>query len=100
MRAVRSLALIAALLCASGCGPVLYMVNLSSAQHAVEEARQENAARLAPYEFHYAAEHLRKAEEFAATAEYQDALDMARVAEEYGDRARDLARRQGHGTAR
>lgn len=85
---------------AAGCGPVLYMVNLSGAQHAVEEARVSGAPARATYEYHYAVEHLRKAQEFAATAEYQDAMDMASVAEDYGNRARDIARGQGNAPAR
>ena len=87
-------------LSAVGCGPVLYMVNLSGAQHAVEEARQSGAPAHATYEYHFAVEHLRKAQEFASSAEYQDAMDMAGVAEEYGNRARDIARGQSHAPAR
>lgn len=85
---------------AAGCGPVLYMVNLSGAQHAVEEARQAGAAQRAPYEYHYALEHLRKAQEFAGTAEYQDAMDMATVAEDYGNRALERSRGGDHAPAR
>lgn len=88
------------LLCLAGCGPVLYMVNLSGAQHAVDEARQSGAPAHAAYEYHYAVEHLRKAQEFASSAEYQDAMDMAAVAEEYGNRARDLARTHAHAPPR
>ena len=81
---------------AAGCGPVLYAVNLSGAQQAVEAARVAGAPASATYEYHFALEHLRKAQEFAGTAEYQDAIDMASVAEEYGNRARDIARDRGH----
>jgi hypothetical protein len=77
-----------------GCGPIGYIVEINGAAQAVEGARAVNAARLAPYEYHYAAEHLDKAREFAAEAEYQNAMDMAAVAEEYGNRARELARRR------
>jgi Domain of unknown function (DUF4398) len=87
-------------LAASGCGPVLYVVNLSGAQHAVEEARQSGAPQRATYEYHFALEHLRKAQEFAGTAEYQDAVDMASVAEEYGNRARDIAQGRDHAAPR
>ncbi|MBK6529456.1 MAG: DUF4398 domain-containing protein [Deltaproteobacteria bacterium] len=85
---------------ASGCGPVLYMVNLSGAQHAVEEARQAGGPQRAPYEYHFALEHLRKAQEFAGTAEYQDAVDMASVAEDYGNRAREIARGRANASPR
>ena len=84
----------------SGCGPVLYAVNLSGAQHAVEAARQAGASQRAAYEYHYALEHLHKAQEFAGNAEYQDAVDMATVAEEYGNRARELARGGDHAAPR
>ena len=48
----------------------------------------------------YAVEHLNKAREFANESEYQNASDMADVAEEYGNRARDIARRRGHESGR
>ena len=79
---------------------MLYVVNLSGAQHAVEEARQSGAPQRATYEYHFALEHLRKAQEFAGTAEYQDAVDMASVAEEYGNRARDIAQGRDHAAPR
>ncbi len=77
-----------------GCGPVVYSVAVAGAAQAVEEARQAGATQHATYEYHYALEHLTKAREFANEAEYQNASDMAHVAEEYGNRARDLARRR------
>lgn len=79
---------------AQGCGPVVYSVAVAGAAQAVEEARQAGATQHASYEYHYALEHLNKAREFANEAEYQNASDMANVAEEYGNRARDLARRR------
>ncbi len=79
---------------AASCGPIGYVVEINGAAEAVEAARQVNATRFAPYEYHYAMEHLGKAREFAAEAEYQAAMDMAGVAEEYGNRARDIARRR------
>ncbi len=79
---------------AVACGPIGYVVEINGAAQAVEAARQVNAARFAPYEYHYAQAHLTKAREFAAEAEYQFAMDMAGVAEDYGNRARDIARRR------
>ena len=61
------------------------------AARAVEQAREAHAEELAPYEFHYAEEHLRKAREEESEASYQDAAAYAATAEEYGLRARDLA---------
>lgn len=78
----------------TGCGPVLYTVAIGDAAELVEAARQAGAEREAPYEFYVAQEHLAKAREFAGEAEYQNALDMAGVAEENARQARDIARRR------
>lgn len=77
-----------------GCGPAVYSIGIAGASEAVEQARQAGAAETAPYEYHYALEHLNQAREFANEAEYQTANDMAGIAEEYGNRARDIARRR------
>lgn len=77
-----------------GCGPVLYAVNAGPASGVIEEARAAGAPEHAPYEFYYAAENLRKAREEAAEANYEDAVNFASIAEEYGTKARDLARRR------
>ncbi|MBL8601556.1 MAG: DUF4398 domain-containing protein [Myxococcales bacterium] len=77
-----------------GCGPVMYSLGVAGASEAVEQARQAGAAESAPYEYHYAVEHLNQAREFANEAEYQTADEMATIAEEYGNRARDIARRR------
>jgi hypothetical protein len=73
---------------------MFYVVNFVPATRAVEQAREAGAAEHAPYEYHYANEHLRKAREEAAEAAYEDAVRYADVAEEYGVKARDLARRR------
>lgn len=78
----------------------MYTVAINEATMAVEEARQAGAPTAAPYEFHYAQAHLDKAREEAGQAEYQNALDAAAVAREYGIRARDLARRRGRESGR
>lgn len=76
------------------CGPILYTSAIGDAAQLVEEARQAGAERQAPYEFYMASEHLAKAREFAGEAEYQNALDMAAVAEDNARQARDIARRR------
>lgn len=76
------------------CGPVLYTSAINDASQLVEEARQAGAEGQAPYEFYMAHEHLQKAREFAGEAEYQNALDMAAVAEENARQARDISRRR------
>lgn len=91
--AVRA-ALVALALTLCNCGPVLYSVAIGDAAQLLEEARQAGAEREAPYEFHFAQEHLAKAREFAGEAEYQNAMDMATAAEENARQARDIARRR------
>ena len=86
--------LLAGLSAITGCGATLYTVNIAPASRMVEQAREANADEHAPYEYYYAEAHLRKAREEAAEASYQDAMRFAEVAEEYGLKARDLARRR------
>jgi hypothetical protein len=94
LEALARLCAAVALLFLSACGPALYVVNFIPATRAVEQARESGASDHAPYEYHYANEHLRKAREEAAEAAYEDAVRYADVAEEYGTKARDLARRR------
>ncbi len=84
----------------SACGPALYLVNISGAAGAVEEARAVGAPTQAPYEYYLAESHLQKAREEAAEANYQDAIHFASVAEENAVKARDLARRHLRETGR
>jgi len=77
-----------------GCGPTLYAVNAGAASGVIEEAKHAGAPEHAPYEYYYASEHLLKAREEAAEANYEDAIRFATTAEEYGTKARDLARRR------
>jgi hypothetical protein len=78
----------------SGCGPTLYSANVHKASKRVESARHAHAAEHAPFEYYYAVENLEKAREEAGHASYQSAIEYARVAKEYGEKARDLARRR------
>lgn len=77
-----------------GCGPTLYTAHILPASRVVEQAEEAGAAENAPYEYYYALEHLKKAREEASEASYQDATAFARLAEEYGVKARDLSRRR------
>jgi hypothetical protein len=77
-----------------GCGPTLYTIRILPASRAVEQAREAGAPEHAPYEYYYALEHLRKAREESGEASYQDAVRFAERAEEFGVKARDLARRR------
>ena len=76
-----------------GCGGVLYSVRLARASDALTRAEQLGAGARAPYEYHYALEHLRKAREEAAHADYGDAERLADTAYAYANRAVQLAQR-------
>lgn len=76
------------------CGPVMYSVNIRPAASALEEAREAGAEEHAPYEYYFGLAHLEKAREEYGQGWYQDALQCAETAEEYGVRARNLARRR------
>ncbi len=78
---------------AMGCGGTLYAVSTANASARLAEAKALHAERLAPYEYHYAEEHLRAAMEEAALADYGDAIDFADTAAEYASKAIKLAKR-------
>ncbi|MFW6050496.1 MAG: DUF4398 domain-containing protein [Myxococcota bacterium] len=82
------------LLAGAGCGPVIHTVNVVPASRAVEQAREARAAEHAPYEYYYAKAHLEEARDEASEAHYEDSIRFAETAEEYGVKARDLARRR------
>ena len=85
---------------ATGCGPLLYTVNVLEATQIVEEARQAGAPTASPYEYYFAQAHLDKAREEAGEAHYQSAHEYSRVATDYATRARDTARRRGRESGR
>jgi hypothetical protein len=88
-----------------GCGAIEYSVYILQAHEAVAEAEVAGAGPLeeggecqegvdcwlAPYEYTFALEHLRKAREEVGQADYQAAVDMAREARDYARKARDMA---------
>ncbi|MEZ4301878.1 MAG: DUF4398 domain-containing protein [Polyangiaceae bacterium] len=84
----------------SGCGGVLYTASIFSAESRLEKAEALGAERYAPYEYWYAREHLMKAKEEAATADYGDAIDFADTASEYAEKASDLAKQAHEGAGR
>ena len=61
------------------------------AASAVSAAKLASAERYAPYEYTAAEEYLHKAREEAGYAEYQDAIEYGRKAEDFGNRARAIA---------
>ena len=88
-----------------GCGAIEYSVYILQAHEAIAEAEVAGAGPadegvegeegvscwLAPYEYTYALEHLRKAREEVGQADYQAAVDMARAARDFARKARDMA---------
>jgi uncharacterized protein DUF4398 len=77
----------------AGCGPSLYAVRIAQASDELARAEQLDAARKAPYEYHFALEHLRKARTEAAEADFGDALQLASQARQYASRAVQVAQR-------
>jgi Domain of unknown function (DUF4398) len=76
---------------AGGCGGVHYAISVNSAASRVEEAKAVGAEQLAPYEYYYAREHLEQAQVEASEASYSDAANLAEEAEEYANKAIELA---------
>src|SRR5579862_6814921 len=75
----------------SGCGPIEYINQVGiKAAGAVSAAKLASAERYAPYEYTAAEEYLHKAREEAGHAEYQDAIEYGRKAEELANRARAI----------
>ena len=89
----------ALLLGSTGCGNAIYVMQVNSASSRLEEARELGAEQLAPYDYYYAEEHLKKARQEAAEADYGDAIKLAGAAEEHAAKAAKLAReaKQGKG---
>jgi hypothetical protein len=79
------------------CGPIISTSSLHDASEAVERARDLNADELAIYEFTSAEAYLEKAREEWGYSDFQHAIDYARLALEFADRARYRAS-QGPGT--
>jgi Domain of unknown function (DUF4398) len=79
------------LLSISGCGPVEYINQVGNrAASAVSAAKLAQSDRYAPYEYTAAEEYLHKAREEAGHAEYEDAIEYGRKAEELANRARAI----------
>ena len=85
---------------AAGCGNTIYAFKASSAANKVEEAHELGAEKLAPYEYYYARQHLEKAQEEAAEADYSDAINLAEASEEYADKAIRLTKAAQRGAGR
>jgi hypothetical protein len=77
----------------SGCGPVIYLREVSTrAASLLAEARADGAEMYAPYEFTKASLFYDKAREDAGHADYQHAIDWGRRSQDCSNRALSLAR--------
>jgi hypothetical protein len=85
---------------AIGCGNTIYAIKANAASSKIEEARELQAEKYAPYEYFYAVEHMDKAQSEASEADYSDAINLAETAEEYADKAISLARDAHRGAGR
>ncbi len=100
LRMLREFAAVCLALGAMGCGNTLYAVAANGADNKLTEAKELGAEKLAPYEYYYAREHLKKAQSEASEADYGDARKLANIAEEYADKAIRLARDAHRGAGR
>lgn len=100
VRQVATALVLAASFALGGCGNTLYAIQANAAANKLEEAKELGAEKLAPYEYFYAREHLRKAQSESAEADYSDAIDLAELAEEFADKAIRLARDAHQGAGR
>ncbi len=91
-RSAAAAVLCVALASLTGCGGTLYAINASSANTRLEEAKELGAEQLAPYEYYYAKAHLEQAQVDASEASYSDAINYAETAEEYAEKAVNLAK--------
>jgi hypothetical protein len=67
---------------------------VNAASNRVEHAREVGAEQYAPYEYYFAKEHLLQAQVEASEASYSDAAAYAETAEEYANKAIELARKR------
>jgi hypothetical protein len=84
----------------SGCVGTVYAVKASSAASKLEQAKVLGAEKYCPYEYYFAKANLLKAQEEAAQAAYGDAIDLAGLAQEYADKAIQLAQGTHRGAGR
>jgi hypothetical protein len=75
-----------------GCGPVVYMKEITRLSTALNQAKADGAQKHAPYEFTKASLYYDKAREDAGHAYFQDAIDWGRRSQACSTRASALAR--------
>ena len=76
-----------ALILGSGCGGIWYTSRVLTVESKVEQAKEIGAEMYSPYEYYLAKEHLIKAQEEAAHADYSDAIDLLDEAEVFAKKA-------------
>ena len=80
-------------LLSSGCGPILYIKDVSPrAAAALNQAKADQAERYAPYEYTKASLYYDKARDEAGHAYFQSAIDWGRRSQDCSIRASALAR--------
>jgi len=90
--ATRAIAALAVATALAGCGPVLYVGEVTrKASDAVEAARTVHADRYAPYWWTRATQYLHKAHEVAAHADFEGANRFGRLATEAANKATEEA---------
>jgi hypothetical protein len=99
----KALVAAAAVLClfgSTGCGGFFYAIYAGGATSKLETAQALGAEKYAPYEYYYAREHLVKAMEEAASADYGDAIDLADEADKSAEKAIALSKQAHEGAGR
>ena len=87
--------LIVILTCAGlSCGPAMYSHHILRASGALAQAEEADAEELAPYEYHYADEHLKQARREVGHSDFSAAVKCAKIATEYGNKAIEIANRR------
>src|SRR5262245_12319726 len=91
---------VVAAFCLGGCGHTISAITVNTATSKLEEAHELGAELYAPYEYWFALEHLDKAQTEASEGDYGDAIQLAKIGEEYADKAIELARNAHRGAGR
>lgn len=74
------------------CGPIQYLANTPfEAAPALQEAKQAQGPKYAPYEMTASQEYLHKSRELAGYSRWQDSVSCARKATKFARAARNLA---------
>ncbi len=74
----------------TGCGPITSTTTIAKATVALDAAEGASAEKYAVYEYMSAREYLRKAKEEEGHSDFQAAIDLAKKAIEFAEKAREL----------